>query len=471
MRLIDLYRAVHSVKTSINQENFFDYIIPDEKNSDLAKETKEKYIRDDSKMPKKIKNYYKDKDNELKIKNHLKKWDNFIHENKEAILNVIFESMKEHDDEKTACLLKKEYNLQKREDIFYIIFKYSLCNELDMESENVENSNQNALQDFVKILQEYGISSRTGRTVIIKLAKSGSDNPYILFEAAEIEYMRSYDAKGTDIKDSLENAYTFYEKASKKGHALACWSLGYLAEQCRQKPWHIKAFDNMSDKEKLSTAMQYFKRAASNGCSKAYNSLGNYAATLKGDELSQLSLSAKQCYKEAADRNNFFGMYNYARELEKELKQQVENREYNALKKRKVMITKGEEMMDYYQRASNLGYPKANYRCGLYYGHLLDDSTAMNNEFYIVEQNNTMAIKYLEMAVQSSEYSPCYDAYIYLSEYMLKNAELFFAADELLQKVKCYIDILEKELLNTNRISGRQKDKINELKQLLASRK
>jgi len=464
--LNNTYKAIAKVKTSITQSTFFDYIVPPNIVCIKDQKTKAKYIQNYEKMPKKVKEHYRDKNNEKNIKRYLKDWYTYIGSDFEKVLNSIITTLNTNN---VMSQLKEKYDRNPNVDIFYEIFRYCLTEEYDNEYGNPSGNSQLALKEFnEKILIEYGVSGKTARNVILQLANIGTENPYILFEAAEIEFMRGFDGSDTDSLNSLEKAYEYYIKASKLGFVLADWSLGYLAYMCRKKNWHINAFKNMSMDEKAKTAINYFKKAAQNGCAKAFNSLGNIVLDDSIDlKMKQFLKSAKEYYYQAALQNNYYGMYHYARMLEKELKKQVDEKAYKDEIVCEQMMKKGSEMLDFFRRAAALGYPKANYRCALYYGHLPDDQTAMNDKFHLIKQEKVIAINYLEIAVKSNEHPLCYDAYIYLSDYILNEKQLFYRWKGELQRAKHFIEMLYEELINTQKASDRQKMHIKNLKQSL----
>lgn len=459
------YKAIAKVKTSITQPLFFDYIVPPNIVCINDLKTKAKYIQNYEKMPIKVKEHYRDKNNEKNIKRYLRDWYTYIGSDFEKIINSIFTALEPNNAIFINWLKEKDPEIN----IFYEIFRYCLTEEYGTEYRTKSENTQFALKEFnEKILIEYGVSGKTAKNVILQLANIGTENPYILFEAGEIEFTRGSEDSDTDNLNCLEKAYEYYTKASKLGFVLADWSLGYLVYMCRKKTWHINAFKNMSRDEKAEMAINYFKKAAQNGCAKAFNSLGNIVLDDSIDsEMKRHLKSAKEYYYQAAIQNNYYGMYHYARMLEKDLKKQVDEKAYEDETVCEQMMKIGSEMLNFFKRAAALGYPKANYRCALYYGHLPDDQTAMNDKFHLIKQEKVIAIDYLEIAVKSNERPLCYDAYIYLSDYILNEQELFYGWKNELQRVKHFIEMLNEELINTQKASDRQKVHIINLKQSL----
>ena len=464
--LLGVYHEISNIKISITQPLFFDYIVPKPLLSLTDNAAKGRYIRDNNKMPKKVKEYYRDENHKRTLKNFLQEWTSYIGSDYPKIICALIKFFKElgHTDFASALDAQQEIS---RVDIFYIIFRYCFTLEFDFESNCNTPSLQEALSEFnKKVLNEYGVSGQSGQNIILQLANMGTTNPYILFEAAEIEYMNGYNGIG-NIQEHLEKAYEYYKKASTFGFALADWSLGYLANMSRKKFWDIKAYANKTENDKAKIAIYYYKKAAKTGLAKAFNSLGSIVSddTLPNELLKELD-SAEKYYQKAAIGGSYLGMYHYARILEKKLKNQVDNKSYDNAQVRKQMSEFGKEMLSFFKDSANLGYPKSNYRCALYYGHLSDENTAMDENFYIIEENKIAAIKYLQKAVASSE---CfYDAYIYLSKYILTEpASSFYSWRGGCKEAKEYIKILNEDLIKTGTASERQRKYINDLKYLI----
>ena len=458
--LHSIYTEISKIKTSITLYMFFEYIVPPTVSEISDNATKGKYIR--NKMPKCVKEYYRDRNNEKDLKYFLKDWCSFIQSDSHEILIAIIRFFKENHHTDFAFQLEKQVD-ESDIDIYYSIFRYCFTLEY-ITQDKPKDLNQIALREFnEKILMEYGVSGKSGNEIILQLANMGTSNPYILFEAAEIEYMKGYNGTG-NAQENLEKAYEYYKKASSLGHALADWSLGYLANMCRKKTWHINAYANMSENEKIKTAIQYYQKAAQKGLSRAFNSLGSIVSDKSvPEELLKNLKSAEEYYQKSAQKGNYLGMYHYARTLEKKLKVLVDKQNENKNECNDMLKT-GKEMLDYFIDSAKLGYSKAYYRCALYYGHLSDDKTAMNKNFHIVKQNKNTAIKYLQKAINSDE---CfYNAFIYLSEYILREKELFWGWENELKKAKKYIKKLDEELIKTEKASDFQKEKVEKLKRL-----
>ena len=261
----------------------------------------------------------------------------------------------------------------------------------------------------------------------------------------------------------MEKAYGYYKQASELGFALADWSIGYFAQMCNEKAWYIKEFDSMTPEEKYETAIDYYKRAAQKGCPKAYNSLGNMVKTNKLNINNKFDFKpAKYYYYQAAIRNNIFGMFSYAREIENELRVSVINKKYQKSKQKDSMVKAGMEMLKYFEKSASLGHPEANYRCALYYGHLLDNKIAMDDTFYLVPLNKVQSIKYIRKAIEINTYKICVDAYIVLLKYITTDEEMFEGTSDLNQ-IEYYFEMIEKG----RRLNDKQKGEVEELKEIL----
>lgn len=457
-----MYEEIKKVKHSITLHDYFDYVIPPKARNISDPKTKGKYIRQ---PPLGLKEYYRDKNNYVEIKNHLYNWCKYIGEDKQKICNLIEKKLQNSEKrEETSSLFdfSKQNNITDV-DFYYNLFRFCFTGENHFAHDDTEIEN---LREFNEIiLKQYGISGRTGKSIILQLASMNSKNPYILFEAGEIEYMkRKYIEKG-DNENYLQRAFEYYKAASELGYALADWSLGYLAQMSNEKAWHIKEFENMSSEQKIEMAVMYYSKAAEKECSKAYNSLGNIVKTNRlRPEIQEGLETSKYYYYQAAVRNNVFGMYNYARTLENELRDLVIKQKYLYKNKKHNMIELGSEMLNYFKRSAELGYREASYRCALYYGHLLDEKTAMDDIFHLLEIDKIQAIRYLQKAIGIDIDKPCYDAYIFLANYIIDEKELFDGTNEV-QKVEEYIKIAESGITKRKKLTERQKRLIDRVRQ------
>lgn len=449
---------------SITTPKFYTFIVPNE-DSILRVEdsrTMAKYIRDTP--PKKVIEFYKDRTNEGVIKNHLRSWCDYLGENHDIIANAILNIFNENSQEAISNRLKAI--MHSKTDFYYEVFRYCITGKSVI---STPPSLADRLLEFNDtILTQYGVSGRTGKVVILQKAKAGSTNPYILFEAAEIEYMKRYDKDKTNDK-CLENAYNYYKKASDLGFPLADWSLGFLAQMSNKKVWNISAFENLDQDKKMELAVYYYKKAASQNCSKAFNSLGNIVEKVN-DNLKKELKTAKEYYFIAAEMNNLFAMYNYAKVLEKEIKNELldykSNKEANLSRLKKTATT----IVNYYYKAAELGYGFACYRYALIKGHLIDEKSLTLEQYAIldIKKDINTSIRYLEKAiVLSPDDAPCYDAYIFLCQYIINNKNLFFKWDDELGKAEKYIRFLESKLRSGDKFYSRQRNMILELGKII----
>ncbi len=462
--LYDIYRAMKKEKNIFTLNSYFDFVIPPSSmKKNIALETKGKYVREG--MTKDIKKYFRNKNNRVEIEKHLEDLVAFLAEGREVFIRAILNTLREYDEIEVANKLDELLKNNKISDVnfYYYILRFCMTNEFYY-TEDSNNINRSLLELDEKILTQYGISGNTGKNVILQLASMGSRNPYILFEAGEIEYIRRFATKDK-TENHLERAYEYYKKASELGFALADWSLGYLAQMCSQKAWNIREFDYMTKEQLIERAIYYYKKAARENCSKAYNSLGNIAKMNKF-KLNHNLKSPKEYYYQSAIRNNIFGMYNYARILEDEIRVKIIRKQYSNKAKKENIIKNGKEMMEYFDQASTLGYPEASYRCALYYGHLFDDKIAMDEQFHLVEIDKVRSIKYLHRAIKTTTYRVCLNAYIILLEYILNDDKGLFENSTDLQKVDDYFEILE----NGKYLTKNQEEKIKRLKDLWNNR-
>lgn len=464
-----VYTKISKYKSTLTQSRYFDYIVNTTYTYDTK--TKEKYIRYSHNMPRKIQEYYREKSNKTEIKIHLQKWCDFLKIKQNEIQKEVIEVLNANGHKDIAEKLQELAGQKPAKDteFYYQLFRYCILGEYDEENDSATD-NDRALMEFNEnILMQYGISGNTGKNVIMQIARSGTDNPYILFEAAEIEYMKKYNTKSEtdDIENCLDRAYEYYKRASDIGFPLADWSLGYLAQKCVEKAWHVKAYENMTDEEKIREAVDCYLKAEKEGCSKAFNSLGNIVAhsNIKPEWKHGLK-SAKDYYYQAAIRNNVFGMFNYAKTLEAELREEIKRTTYP--NHDKAIAVKGKEMLDYFKKSADLGHPNACYRYALYYGHLIDEKTAITNEIQLVKKNKVLAIKYLEKAIKYHDYELYYDACLFLAEYIIRDKRLFFHEEAERKRAIQYINMVEENLIEPGKANKRQKEQVAKLKKLIA---
>ena len=453
-----IYYRIKSVKPLLKQSTFFDYVVPTELTHVTDNKTKEKYVR---KMPKKVAKYYIDSNFTTLLTDHLSNWCYFLGAELPEVMATIIDYFREKGNTNFSEKISSVARFSTANTFFYGVFRYCLTHDENFNLQDNANSDAFYLEEFNRIiLQQYGVSGRSGNQIIMQLAKSGTQNPYILFEAAEIEYTNPHGIH-------LEKAYEYYKRASDLGYALADWSLGYLAQKSYEKPWHIKAYDNMSEDEKIECAISYYKKASKKNCSRALNSLGNLASnsSIFSHFACQLE-PAKKYYQMAAEQENIDGMYNYARTLEKELLKQYSDTRRQLLNTEKDQIMSTcSLMLTYYKKAADLGKANACYRCALYYGHITDEDNSEMKclHFGGVECNISTSIRYLEKAILLNE-EPIFDAYLFLTRYILDYPNEFFDYKQSLLDAEHYISFLTHSKKFDLEATSRQKVQLEELK-------
>lgn len=180
------------------------------------------------------------------------------------------------------------------------------------------------------VLYKYGISSEIGKVIIRQLAANGqTDNPYILYGAAELEEEKAlcFSMHNAEISNTyFDKAYEYYEKASKQEFPMAYWAMGHLVKQHRECTARITILQSKTEQELWELEIEYYKRAAGEKCAKAVNSLGNIAMTISSkNPLRKKLFTGKWYYKYACKLHDIHAYYNYARCLEKELIKDTRN--------------------------------------------------------------------------------------------------------------------------------------------------
>ena len=308
----------------------------------------------------------------------------------EKIAHEIIEIIKGKNSNELEELGKLERLLthlaKQQSDEFYVFFYYELFRYLvagivgDIGTYDVI---EKAYKEFYEeIVKYYGISGNTAAMIILQRAqRPDTINPIILYEAAEIEIKKSKIYANEKKANYIQNAYEYYCRAYENGLPLAGWNLGHLAQK-DDMAQHVKKYSGETKEKRLEIAKKYFVEAAEEGCIRAINSLGNiYMSGLSDKEKANPVLdnpkykNARDCYKRAAEQNEVHGMYNYGRILEKEIKIAIEDTITKLSKiNNKVLIKKIfkeheieiKEMIGYYEKAANEGYPPACYRYALY---------------------------------------------------------------------------------------------------------
>lgn len=463
--LAKIYKCIRRIKRNINQSKFFDFIILPNYIF-VSPETKRRYIRRPSTQ---MITLYQERTYEVAVKNHLKEFVDFLDNDLQNVMNEILNTFRKNDAKEISTILESFNSSESLLDFFYITFKYCITNNyLNIIAQYPVKSDSFYLDEFYKkVIQPYGVSGKLGKKAILQMAEAGISNPYILFEAAELEFLGNAD-NNFNQNNQLDMAYEYYKKASDLGHALSDWSLGWLAQKSCEKSWKIKAYEKMELREKIETAIFYYKRAANKDCIKAYNSLGNLSANENWKQYFKEQLKPpKYYYQLAAEKDNVYGMINYAQLLEKELVEKI--KENPGLQCDETIEKDATNMFKYFKKAANLHLGEACYRCALYYGHLTDERNFGMEQinFGGISQNLSSCISYLENAIQYEDTTnPLYNAYLFLSEIILTHRDIFFNYEKELKKADNYLAYLENNYeFNQNYAHGKS-EKIQELRLL-----
>lgn len=387
--LSTIYNVFNKHKLYHSQSAFYDcFLEPPPEDYEVS--TKGKAISGTRDFYKREKEYYAKKENKDKALNHLKELVKKAGNKNEKIAHEIIKIIKRKNPNELEQLSKLErlltYLAKQQSDEFYVFFYYELFKYLvagiigDIGTYDVIAK---AYKEFYEdIVKYYGISGDTAAMIILQRAQRlSTTNPIILYEAAEIEIKKSKICANEKKADHIQNAYDYYYRAYENGLPLAGWNLGHLAQKDGMAQ-HIKQYGGETEEKRLEIAKKYFVEAAEAGCIRAINSLGNiYMSRLSDKEKTNPDFNnanykkAKDYYKRAAEQNEVHGMYNYGRILEKEIKMLIENKIAKLSKiNDKVSIKKIfkeheiqiKDMISYYEKAANEGYPPACYRYALY---------------------------------------------------------------------------------------------------------
>ena len=88
----------------------------------------------------------------------------------------------------------------------------------------------------------------------------------------------------------------------------------------------------------------------------------------------------------------------------------------------------------------------------------------MDDIFHLLEIDKIQAIRYLQKAIGIDIDKPCYDAYIFLANYIIDEKEFFDGTNEV-QKVEEYIKIAESGITKRKKLTERQKRLIDRVRQ------
>lgn len=401
-----LYQCYQNVQEvcDLSLESFFDYMFPNIPDITLCKKQKEEGIKDFKELYYKVYVFYLNRAKGKRIIKHLDGFVQFLGGNVDTVLNNLLEVVKENLGESMVEGMKNKCQGKDQSRLFYEVFWQCMKVEYKIISEERSAKTRKALDEFNdKVLKIYGLSGKTGRNFVVALARKGSMNPYILFEAAEILFQQgmNFFTQGKDGSDDLNTAYGFYKKASELDFALAHWAMGHMMQREFEGRWKIPALDNKSKDELLNMAFFYYDKAAEQKLAKAFRSLGNLACNGNIDEKVRKKLGAfKKYYLEAEKGKDVYGMYNYGRTLEREINECIKHKDSSEIWK-EPEIKKAQRMLKDFEESAEMGYPLANYRCALYYGGLSDEKTIPLEERkgLLLEKDNEKTVSYFKRMV------------------------------------------------------------------------
>lgn len=380
-KIIDrIYYDVFKTKKIYSSQNdfyngFFD-------SNEYYPDTRSKVIRGSRNFYKKEKEYYLMEKNRNSILKHLDKLVQKAQGKNEEITSEIIRIIEETNfkspDQQNKLVKLLTYLAEWRSDqycyFYYELFRYLVTGYV--EDIGKYDAIEKAYREFYEeIVKQYGVSGTTASMMILqKVQGQNTTNPIILYEAAEIEFTKGKAAKKEDDRHlHFQNAYNYYSKAYENGLPLAGWNLGHLAQK-DDTAQYVEQYRSLKKKDRLEIAKKYFVKAEKEGCLRAINSLGNlHMSKLSNKEKENPNpenanyKEARKYYKNAAQKNEVHGMYNYGRILEKEIKQDIEkNNSGHISENLKQQEKKINEMIEYFEKAANEGYPPACYRYALY---------------------------------------------------------------------------------------------------------
>lgn len=451
--LQETYRQIKRNLISYNKEKFFKDIIPQsfKNNALMDVSTMNKYIN--GRMSKEIIRYYSDQGNQAAIKRHLSEGPQpLIPRLKRRRVECLIEVQEKilqlpsimENGELSGSLEEAKHDPA---EFFYRLFYY--CIAVEMRFLKGQKSGKDEAEKHLKSFEEqillpYGISSEDGKAIIKSLAENGDQNPYLLFEAAELEMAEGELAADQDQAAShYEMAFRYYTMSAAQGHGPAQWSLGYLYQSDPEKTWPIAAIRKTDENDRISIALEYFQRAAEKNCYRTLHSFGKRSEVMdmKTNSEERRKMPKKQD-GEIMKKQECYGIYHYACVLEKELK---DLRESGNLPGNFIELAK--EMLSHYERASKMENYQASYRCALYYGHLADEITMAKEEedFGWIRKDEKAAIDFFKKAVKSDADDPMVElTKRRLVQYILDGYECFSRQD--MMRAKGWIGDWKREL-------------------------
>lgn len=283
-------------------------------------------------------------------------------------------------------------------------------------------TNEHLYKYLNNIILKTGISGLAG-TREIQYYASQQDNPFILYEAGELEYYKR-------TTPDFEKALQYYRLAWDNFHfPLAAWSIGYMymkqgtVDNLIDDTVFVTEFDMLTEVERLENAAYYFSKAAQHGCGAAFNSLGNLCKNnlqdniwniLKIDKISkkeQWYELQEYYYKEAAKLDNVDGLYNLSRLYINKIKKGLQ-------------ITRNEKeiIINNLKNAIQHNHVKALNELGLIYLHESDwDHFKQKNTPHLVEKDINYATSLLFKAAHGYGSDKWYWANYNYAKYCLTN--------------------------------------------------
>lgn len=246
--LKETYSCFKEEKIVKNLSDFFDLVFPNGVISAYSSKTKEKYISKESALPQKVKKYFENKENKRDILKHYDNLKNEIDSTKivaayRIMINILDENKQTDLSQALINVIKMDRDMFA--EVFYCYFRYCITLIAETDVGNTTDIVKQDLEEFISlIVNQYGVSSFIGRKIILNMAENGCNNTYILFEAAEIMYRNVITGNGSNdnIRQCLNRAYNYYVRASKGGHPLAAWSVGYMIQMSYEKNGKLRSW-------------------------------------------------------------------------------------------------------------------------------------------------------------------------------------------------------------------------------------
>lgn len=305
----------------------------------------------------------------------------------------------------------------------------------------------NHLKEYLKeVVWKDGISGKAGIRNILYLAEhslaEGKDkkNPFILYEAGEIEYY----GRGRSHIPDYEKAYQYYQEAATEfQHPLALWSMGYMIMNLAEKGEALSVHNQLSREKRYERALVLFNACLMQDakCGAAYNSLGkacknnNIPEPLKEKYIYKWGCDAKELFQKSRKNGNVYGMNNYYDCLVKGSRNKEEEIRKKAL----------EEAFEVIKEAAALLNPWAANRLAEIYFQGKIDGVKINN----VERDIELAKRYYEIAVYTQLDDNCYwGNYNYVNNILLNPQITMKPREPIEESIRLLRAILEDEKMD-----------------------